>query len=345
MGTLQRVCFAAIGLNHGHIYAMVDLLQSAGAEMTAFYSREEDLGTSFAQKYPAARRASAEAEILEDKSIQVIISAAIPAERAALGCRAMRHGKDVMMDKPGATTLDQLDELRKVQAETGRIYSICYAERLDQRATIAAERLVRDGAIGQVIQTIGIGPHRPVFLTRPSWFFEREQYGGILVDIASHQFDQFLAFTGSSDAQLVASQTGNMHHPQYSGLDDFGDVMLQGSSGATGYIRVDWFTPDGLPSWGDGRLFVLGTEGTIEVRKYVDVVGRPGDNHLFLVDGKGMRYIDCSNEPLAYGPRFLQDVQNRTETAMSQEHCFKAMELALKAQYHSRRVGPLVNKS
>jgi predicted dehydrogenase len=336
--------FAAVGLNHGHIYPMIDLLRTAGAELAAFYAVEDDLAAGFATHHPSIKRARTLREILDDNSIHIIVSAAIPADRAALGCAAMRHGKDVMMDKPGATTLAQLQELREMQAQTGRIYSICYAERLDQRATVAAERLVREGAIGRVIQTIGIGPHRPVLHTRPPWFFERERYGGILVDIASHQFDQFLAFTGSETATLVASQTGNMHHPQHPGLDDFGDAMLQGSSGATGYIRVDWFTPDGLPTWGDGRLFVLGTEGTIEVRKYVDVAGRPGENHLFLVDNKGMRYLDCSSEPLTYGPRFLDDVENRTQTAMSQTHCFTAMELAIRAQEQSVRVGVLSTK-
>jgi predicted dehydrogenase len=167
--------------------------------------------------------------------------------------------------------------------------------------------------------------------TRPAWFFERERYGGILCDIASHQFDQFLFFTGSTRAAVVASQVGNVRHPEHPGLEDFGDVMLKGNGG-TGYIRVDWFTPDGLSTWGDGRLTVLGTDGFIEVRKNVDIAGRPGGSHLFLVDQKETRYVDSSQEPLPYGERLVDDVLNRTETAMPQEHCFLATELALRAQ-------------
>jgi predicted dehydrogenase len=266
-----------------------------------------------------------------------VVSASIPDERAPLGIRVMKHGKDFMVDKPGMTTLEQLAEARKVQAETKRIYSILYSERLENRATVKAGELVKAGAIGRVIQTIGMGPHRMTPKTRPAWFFEKEHYGGILTDIASHQFDQFLFFTGSSKAEVVASQVGNVAHPQWPGLEDFGDVMLHGNGG-NGYIRVDWFTPDGLSTWGDGRLTVLGTEGFIEIRKNVDIGGRPGANHLFLVDQKETRYVDAGQQDLPYGTQLVDDVLNRTETAVPQAHTFLAMELALKAEAQAKRV-------
>jgi predicted dehydrogenase len=333
-----RIRFAAIGLNHGHINGQVDSVKRGGGELVSFYAREPDLAAAFAKRYPEASLARSEKEILEDPQIKLVVSASIPDERAPLGLEVMRHGKDFMVDKPGMTTLEQLAEVRRVQAETRRIYSILYSERLENRATVKAGELVKAGAIGQVVQTIGMGPHRMTPKTRPAWFFERERYGGILCDIASHQFDQFLFFTGSTRADVVASQVGNVAHPQWPGLEDFGDVMLRGNGG-TGYIRVDWFTPDGLSTWGDGRLTVLGTDGFIEVRKNVDIAGRPGGNHLFLVDQKETRYIDSSQVPLPYGERLVDDVLNRTETAMPQEHCFLAMELALRAEKQAQRVG------
>ncbi len=302
-----------------------------GGELVSFYAPEADLAAAFAKRYPQAKQARSEKEILDNKSIQLVVSASIPNERAPLGVRVMQHGKDFMVDKPGITTLEQLAEARRVQKETGRIYSIMYSERLENRATVKAGELVKAGAIGKVVQTIGLGPHRMNAGTRPAWFFDPKRFGGILCDIGSHQFDQFLFFTGSSRADVVASQVGNVHHPQYPGFEDFGDVMLRGDGG-TGYIRVDWFTPDGLNSWGDGRLTILGTDGYIELRKNVDIAGREGGNHLFLVDKKETRYIDCKEEPLPYGTQLVDDVLNRTETAMPQAHCFLATELALKAQ-------------
>jgi predicted dehydrogenase len=254
-----------------------------------------------------------------------------------LGIEVMRHQKDFMVDKPGMTSLEQLAEVRSTQKSTQRIYSIMYSERLENRATVRAAEMVRTGAIGRVLQTIGTGPHRISLTQRPPWFFEPERYGGVLCDIGSHQFDQFLYFTNSTKAEIVASQIGNLNHPQYPGLEDFGDVMLRGDHG-TGYIRVDWFTPDGLATWGDGRLFVLGTDGYFEIRKNVDIAGRNLGSHLFQVDQKGTRYIDCQDVPLPYGEQLINDVLDRTDTAMNQEHCFYAMELALKAEKQAQRI-------
>ena len=274
---------------------------------------------------------------MDDKSIHLVLSAGIPNERGPLGIRVMKSGKDYMSDKPGITSLDQLTDIRKIQKETGRIYSIMYSERFENRATVKAGEIVRSGAIGKVVQTIGLGPHRMTPKSRPSWFFDKKYFGGIITDIASHQFDQYLYFTGSTQAEIVSSQVANINNKQYPLFEDFGDVMIRGNGGM-GYIRVDWFTPDGLKTWGDGRLTILGTEGYIEIRKNIDIAGRQGGNHLFVVNQKDTQYIDSTNEPLTYGIDLVNDVLNRTETAMSQAHCFLATELALKAQKQAKEV-------
>jgi predicted dehydrogenase len=308
-----------------------------GGELVSMFAKEPDLTAAFVKRFSQVKVARSEAEVLEDKALQLVVSASIPDERGPLGVRVMKHGKDYLVDKPGITTLEQLAEVRKVQAATKRIYSIMYSERLENRATVKAGELVQAGAIGRVVQTIGMGPHRTNLKTRPAWFFERERYGGILCDIASHQADQFLFFTGSTSADVVASQVGNFNHPQYPGLEDFGDMMLRGNRG-TGYVRVDWFTPNGLSTWGDGRLTILGTDGFIEIRKNVDITKRPEGNNLYLVDQKETRFIDCQKVELPFGEQLVQDILNRTETAMSQAHCFLATELVLKAQKQAQRV-------
>jgi predicted dehydrogenase len=323
--------FAVIGINHNHIFGQVDALLGAGGEFVSFFAKEDDLAAPFAERYPRAERVHDARRILEDESIAIVLSAAIPKDRARIGIEVMRHGKDYMVDKPGMITLDELEEVRRVQKETGRIYSIFYSEHFSSRVTDKAGEMIRSGAIGKVVNTLGLGPHRLNAPIRPSWFFEREAYGGILTDIASHQCEQFLFYTGARDAEVTYAMVANRNNPQTPGLQDFGEMTLR-SADATGYIRVDWFTPDGLPIWGDGRVMIVGTEGTIEMRKYIDVAGREGKDHLFLVDKAGMRHLDCSKEDLPYGRNLVNDVRNRTETAMGQEHCFKAMELTLKAQ-------------
>lgn len=334
-----KIRFAVININHPHIYGMTEAIKRGGGELVALYAKEADLTAAFLKTFPEAKMAKSEAEILEDPSIHLVLSSGIPDERAPLGIRVMQHGKDYLTDKPGIITLKQLAAVKKVQQETKRIYSIMYSERLENKGTEKASQLVKAGAIGQVIQTINLAPHRinnnigkTGLAVRPDWFWDKKRFGGILTDIGSHQFDQYLHFTGSTQAEVVASQVGNLHHPDKPLFEDFGDVMLRGNGGV-GYIRVDWFTPDGLNSWGDGRLTIMGTEGYIEVRKNTDIVSaHKGGNHLYLVNKKEMLHMDCNNEVLHFGPLFVDDVINRTETAMSQAHCFLATELALKAQ-------------
>jgi predicted dehydrogenase len=327
----ERIKFGVISINHGHIYSMSQAIINGGGKLTSFYALENDLAAEFIKKFPDAKRINDPKEIYENKEIALILSSAIPNERADIAIKAMLNGKDVMVDKPGITDLTQLSKVRETQKKTGRIFSICYSERFENRATEKASTLIKDGAIGQVLQTLGTGPHRMNPKSRPAWFFEKKYFGGIITDIASHQFDQFLHFTGSSQAKVLASQVGNFKNTQFPTFEDFGDVMVQGDKG-TGYIRVDWFTPDGLKTWGDGRLTILGTDGYIEIRKNIDIARKDSGSHLYLVNQKETVYIDCSEVALPYGPRLVDDVLNRTETAMSQEHCFKAMELALKAQ-------------
>lgn len=331
MSHSNGVRFAAIGINHNHIFGQVEALLNAGGELVSFYAKEDDLAAPFSARYPQAPRVDDPRRILEDPGIALILSSGISNERAPLGTEVMRHGKDYMVDKPGMISLDELAEVRRVQKETGRIYSIFYSEHFTTGSTIKAGRLIDSGAIGKVVHTLGLGPHRLSAPLRPAWFFDRSAYGGILTDLASHQCEQFLFFTGATQASVTAASVANRAHPDMPGLQDFGDLSLS-SPGATGYVRVDWFTPDGLPVWGDGRIIVMGTEGYIELRKYVDIAGRDGKDHLLLVDRSGVQYIDCSSEELPFGRAFLNDVRDRTETAMGQAHCFKAMELALEAQ-------------
>jgi predicted dehydrogenase len=294
---------------------MIKAVQNGGGELVAVYAKEPDLLAAFVKQYPTVKVAKSEAEILEDESIQLILSSGIPVERAPLGIKVMQHGKDFMVDKPGITSLKQLADVKKVQQETKRIYSIVYSEHFDNKATVKAGELVKAGAIGKVIQTIGLGPHRMTPKSRPEWFFDTKNFGGIITDIASHQFDQFLFFTGSTKAEIVSSQVGNLYHPEYPNFEDFGDITLRGNHGM-GYIRVDWFTPDGLDTWGDGRLTILGTEGFIEVRKNTDIAVHKGANHLYLVTQKDTTYIDCNNSELPYGRQLVDDVINRTDLRM-----------------------------
>ena len=329
--------FAAIGLNHSHIYGQVNCLLREGAELVAFHSPEDDLAAEFSAKYPQVKRVADQRAILEDPTIALVMTAAILSERAAISIAAMRHGKDVMSDKPGMTSLEQLAEIKRAQVETGRIYSVCYSEHFETRSTVKAGELVKAGAIGQVINTVGLGPHAIRNNQRPEWFFDRQLYGGILCDIGSHQFEQFLTYTGAKDATVASAAVGNFANPSTPELEDFGEATLIGDNGSTNMIRVDWFTPAGLSTWGDGRTFILGTKGYVELRKYVDVARARGGEHVFVVDDKGEHSLNVRGKVgYRFFGDFILDCLNRTEKAMTQEHAFKAGELCVKAQAAAR---------
>lgn len=328
----RKLKIAALGIEHRHIFGMVGHMLDAGAEFVGWWNDgDPEPLESFVKRFPDVPRIMDRDALLNDPEIDLILIADIPANRAALAIEAMDAGKDVMSDKPGCTTLDQLEALQATQARTGRIWSVDFSERFEVPCVTRAAELVAQGVIGKVVQTTGLGPHRLNKPTRPDWFFDREAYGGIITDIASHQVDQFLFFTGSTDAEISTACVRNYANPETPGLQDFGELVLRNDD-AHGYIRVDWYTPDALPNWGDGRLTILGTEGYIELRKYVDIAKPGSTDHLFLVTGDRYEKIDCSDAGLPYFGRLINDVLNRTETAMPQAHCFKVMELGIKAQ-------------
>jgi predicted dehydrogenase len=340
-----HIKFAVCGMSHDHIYGMIGAIQRGGGELVAAWGGEEDKLAVFRKRFPDVKIVPTQDEILNDPSVQLVLTSQIANERAGIAVRAMKRGKDVLSDKPGITTLEQLADVRKTIAETNRIYAIMYSELLEVKAAVYAGELVKQGAIGKVIQTINIAPHQ-IFQRagdaggaagRPDWFWVPEQYGGILCDIGSHQVDQFLFYTGSTQAEVVESQIANVRHPDHPQFQDFGDMVLRGDRGF-GYVRLDWFTPYGVGTWGDGRLFILGTDGYMEVRKYTNIAVSHQGNNLFVVDNKQARYIDCNAMLLPFGPQFVADIVNRTHIAQNPDEALLAAELVITAQKNAKWV-------
>ncbi len=344
-GRPQPVCspgdfvFAAVGLDHGHISGMCNGLTEAGGELRWVYDSDPGKAAEFCRRYPGADVAPSEEAVLDDDRVQLVASGAIPAQRAGLGLRVMEHGKHYFVDKPPMTTLSQLAEVRATAARTGRKYAVYFSERLHVESAVFAGQLIADGAIGRVLQVLGMGPHRMNAPSRPAWFFDHEAYGGILCDIGSHQLEQVLYYGGCDDGTITSARVANYAHKDHPGIEDFGDATVVLANGVTGYCRVDWFTPDGLNTWGDGRTFILGTEGSIELRKYTDVAREPDGNHVYLVDKNGEHHIPVSGKVgYPFFGELILDCLEGTERAMTQEHAFKAAELCLQAQQQAIRV-------
>lgn len=325
--------FAAAFLDHGHIYGQTNGLLNAGATLTKVYDPDPEKVKAFVERYPQAQPADSFDHILEDEDVRIVAAAAVPSERCAIGLRVLDAGKDYFTDKSPFTTLAQLQSARARVEATGRKYMVYYSERLHVETALRAGELIADGAVGRVLQVINLAPHRLAKATRPDWFFDKAKYGGILTDIGSHQFEQFLAYTGSRDATVNFARVANFNNADKPGLEDFGEASLTGDNGTSFYCRVDWFTPEGSSGWGDGRTFILGTDGTMELRKYMDVARLAPASKVFLVDGQKEQEIDCRGKVgFPFFGELILDCINRTENAMTQEHAFKAAELSMLAQ-------------
>ena len=330
--------FAAAHLDHGHIYGMTEGLIGAGATVKWVYDPDPAKVAAFRQQFPEARVAISEAQILSDPEVRLVASAAITSERAPVGLRVIAAGKDYFTDKAPLTTLEQLEAVREATERTGLKYAVYYSERIHVEAAVLAGQLVEQGAIGQVLQVIGLGPHRigdPD--SRPDWFYERDKFGGILCDIGSHNFEQMLHFAGATDADVVSATVANYAHPEHPEFEDFGDAHIVMNNGTTGFVRVDWFTPDGLGTWGDGRTIILGSEGFIELRKYTNIATDESPGHVFLVNGEGEYHMNATGRVgYPFFGALIRDCLDRTETAMSQAHALKAAEISVKAQMVAR---------
>jgi predicted dehydrogenase len=322
-----------IGLDHGHIYGMCNGLEESGAQIAFVYDKNPEAMAKFSSQFPHVTICKDPKAILEHPDIKLVASASVPVERTPLGISVMLHGKDFFADKPPCITKEQIAQARKTVAETGRKFGVYYSERLHVEAATRAMELISQGAVGKVVQVMGWGPHRAATHTRPQWFFEKKMYGGILVDIGCHQIEQILAFSGSKDATITSSKIANFNHHQYPSFYDFGETTLTTDTGCSGYFRVDWFTPNGLGTWGDGRTIILGTDGYIELRKYIDIARDQEGDHVYLVNHEGEHH-ECVAGKSGYPffGRFIRDCLDRTETAMDQQLVFRAIELAVQAE-------------
>jgi len=336
----ERFVIAAIGFDHGHIYGMVNDLVWAGATLKWVYDPDPAKLEPMLKEHPGAGIARCEQEILDDPEVQLVAAAAVTCERADLGIRVMKAGKDYFTAKAPLTTLWQLERVKACHAETGRKYFCYYSERVDTESCIFADMLIKEGRIGQVIHMEGTGPHRLNPPIRPDWFWSKEQSGGLLCDIGSHQVDAFLHFSGETDADVVCSRTGNYDNPDHPDFEDFGDCMITGKNGATFYFRVDWFTPDGVRSFGDGRTFIVGTKGSIELRKCVDAANPEKKRDIVIVlDDEGEHRYEVEGKiGSRYFINLINDCLHRTETAQTMDSCFKAAELCVKAAWQTKRI-------
>jgi predicted dehydrogenase len=332
--------FAVIGLSHVHIVAMTHALLSVpGVSCGGFFLEETPVAKGFVALYRDLPRRSRD-ELLGDPSIDLILCADVNGHRAPVLLAALEAGKHVFVDKPPVTTLDELDAVERVVKESGKLFFVYFGERLGNPLSVKARQLLREGRIGRPVNFIGLGPHKLSIEHRPAWMFDPELYGGILNDIAVHQVELFCWLTGQQVVRFH-SRVGNFATPQHPAFEDFGDVSFEGDGGTAGYARVDWLTPDALPTWGDIRQFLVGTEGTLEIRSTINLGSEDPKPVLLLTTRSGApERVDVSDVDAAWAPRLVADIQDGVNRLTPHEETFAALRTVLLMQKRAERIGP-----
>lgn len=324
-----------VGIEHLHLFEMVDGLVAAGAETVCHAAEAGPLSDMYVGWRTESEPRSVHAVIADD-SLDLVVLAGVPSSRAGIAVQALRAGRHVLAAKPAVTTLDDLALVDEAARDADRRWWVFFSERLVNRAVSESVRLVRAGAIGELVAVSGAAPHMLAPTGRPHWFFDRELSGGILCDLAAHQADQLLALAGLGSTEVVTATVANVANPDHPELQDLGRMSLRHVTDdgrvVLSHHHVDWLSPAGLGTWGDVRLVITGTGGTIEVRSNIDVAGEPGAEHLILVDGERAARVDCSGVELDWAQRLVADVESGSDTLVPHAHTVAACDVVLRAQ-------------
>jgi predicted dehydrogenase len=320
------VGIGVVGLEHLHVLELVDGLCSAGATVVA-HTDGDSLSPLFAG-WQTGSRPTDRSGVLADPDVDLVVVAGVPADRADDSVAALASGRSVLSDKPGVTTTAQLERVRTAVATSGQRWWVLFSERFGVPAVRWAVDLARSGAIGRVVGVQGSAPHRAAFESRPGWFADPERAGTLLVDLATHQVDQFVALAGTDDVRVVHAASGNVAAPEFPAVHDVAELVLAGG-GTRGFHRVDFLEADGFPSWGDVRLVVTGTDGRLEVRTPVSD-GAAGPPELWITDHTSHRRVDL--EPRAtWAEELLADLADGGERLMERDHPFTVSRIVLEA--------------
>jgi predicted dehydrogenase len=331
--------FAVIGLSHVHALSMTEaLLGLPEVACDGFAPEDTPVARGFQSVFSDLRPRPRE-DLLGDPAIDLVLCADVNGLRGSVLAEALAAGKHVFVDKPPVTTLQDLETVERAAKKNGKLFFVYFGERLDNPLLLKTKQLIGEGRIGRVVNFIGLGPHKLSIEHRPAWMFDPALYGGILNDIASHQVELFTWLTGQQVARF-RSRVGNFGTPQYPTFEDFGDAWFEGDGGATGYVRVDWFTPDALPTWGDIRQMLVGTEGTLEIRSNINVGSADAGPVLLLTTRESApEVVDPGDIDTAWAPKLVADIQDGVNRLMPHDRTFQALRTVLSMQSQAERIG------
>src|SRR5690625_333855 len=255
-----RLAMAGIAHPHAH-YVLDELAYQSEVHLVAAANVEP--GTIGHRTLPASTTVyENHRQMLDQHYVDVVVVCGIYSQRADMIVDALASDADVLADKPLCTELEDLDRIQQAAVNSRRVVSTMFEKRAHP-VTLATRKVVDDGELGQIALVAATGPHKLNYATRPEWFFDGEKYGGILADLAVHDIDLVLLFTGIRNG-VVSGHQSNLALPQHPGFSDAGAAFFT-SNNVASTLEAHWMWPAASPFHGHYRMRLTGTRGTAEL--------------------------------------------------------------------------------
>lgn len=300
--------FSIIGCEHEHISIFIEEMLELGHECAGIYEAENKaLLESVAEKYnlPIAE----DKEMLLSNNVDMVGSSAINNQKIDIIELCEERGKHIMVDKPAVTNREDYKRLQAVidrgQIEVGMLLTERY-----RPAFSTLKRYIDEQRLGKIIN-IGIRkPHKLKPSTRPAWHFSKEQGGGIVIDLFVHDFDLLRWLTGDEIRGFDGMVTKNML-PEYPTFYDAAAVQVLLKDNTIAQLYADWHTPEASKTYGDGRIFVVGTEGYAELRLSGDPLITDETLMLFVTHEKEYERVELDTLQATISEDFLQRIEGK----------------------------------
>ncbi|MFD2671393.1 Gfo/Idh/MocA family protein [Marinicrinis sediminis] len=317
---MNKRTFAIIGCQHAHISIFIEEMLALGHVCKGIYERENHrLAEQIARKYDLPIVASLEE--LEQESIDLIGCAAINNEKIDIMEWCEQFGKPIMIDKPAVTNRDGLKRLSALISRNQLEIGMLLTERY-RPSVSTLKRRIAEGRYGTIVHISMRKPHMLRPEDRPDWHFSKEQSGGIINDLFVHDIDLLRWLLADEICEMQAFRSKRIL-PEYPDFYDAAGLQIKMQGGGTAQLYADWHTPESCWTYGDGRIFVTGTEGTAELRLSGDPLRAPlgapveasttlGQEAMFeMTHTKSWHQVEIEAEPSTLTKDYLARLDGR----------------------------------
>ena len=316
----MNIAFA--GFRHGHIFGLYDKTEKC-AHISGCFEEDDHERKSIEKSKGICFNYSRYEDILNDESVDAVAIGDYYGKRGKMIIDALKHGKNVICDKPLCTSFEELDEIEKLADKTG-LQVFCMLDLRYMPQIKRAEEIVKGGVLGKVHIVSFTGQHPLDYDNRPKWYFEEGKHGGTINDIAIHGIDLVRYITGEDFSDTNYARCWNAFATEKKDFKDcaqfnirMGDMVVSAD--------VSYSAPSfGLPTYWDFCFW--GEKGMMRFNRI--------DSNLYLYTKDGMETMVCENNVPDYMREFI-DASMGKETDMKTSDVLKSQRQVLEIQKYA----------